>query len=133
MLNAYIDRLKNNGVYDSTAVVIMADHGNGAINSAEGMLERGNPILLIKGFDEHHKFTESEKPVSFSDLTDIYSNLLDGKSAEEALSFIADSRERYYLWYRNFQFENHMEEYLVTDKAWEWKKFTKTGKVYDLH
>ena len=133
MLNAYIERLKNNGVYDSTVVIIMADHGNGAINSAEGMLERGNPILLIKGFDEHHKFTESEKPVSFSDLTDIYSNLLDGSSAEEALSFIADSRERYYLWYRNFQFENHMEEYLVTDKAWEWKKFTKTGKVYDLH
>lgn len=133
MLNAYIERLKSNGAYDDTAIIILADHGNAAINSAEGMLERGNPMLLIKGFDERHSFTESEKPVSFADLTDIYCNLLNGSSSEEALSFINDSRERYYLWYRHFQFEYHMEEYLVADKAWEWEKFTKTGKVYDLH
>lgn len=131
-VNAYIQRLKDNGAYDNTVIVIMADHGNSALNSAEDMLERANPMLLIKGIDEHHQFAESQKPVSYVDLMDIFSNLLNGKSSEDSLSFIPDKRERIYIWYRNFQFENHMEEYVVTDKAWEWKKFKKTGKVYDL-
>ena len=133
MLNAYIERLKANNVYDNTVIVIMADHGSAALNSAEDMLVRANPMFMIKGTDEHHNFTESQKPVSYADLMDIYSNLLNGETAEEALSFIPNSRERIYMWYRNFQFENHIVEYAVTGKAWDWDKFEKTGNVYDLH
>lgn len=133
MLNAYIERLKANNAYDNTVIVIMADHGNAALDSADDMLVRANPMFLIKGIDEHHEFTESQKPVSYADLMEIYSNLLNGQAAKEALSFIPDSRERIYMWYRHFQFEYHIVEYAVTGKAWEWQKFEKTGNVYDLH
>lgn len=132
MVDAYIDRLKANGAYDNTVIIIMADHGNTDLNSAEDMLVRANPMFMIKGVNEHHEFTKSDKPLSYMDLMDIYSALLDGKTAEEATADIPDERERYFMWYRNFRLEDHIEEYVVTDKAWEWTKFKKTGKEYDL-
>lgn len=133
LLDAYIKRLKANGTYDNTVIVILADHGNTALNSATDMLVRANPLLMIKGIDEHHPYEESQKPISYGDLTEIFDNLIDGKSAEKSLEYIPDSRQRIYMWYRNFCFENHIEEYAVTGKAWEWEKFEKTGNVYDLN
>lgn len=132
MLDAYIDRLKANGAYDNTVIIVMADHGNTNLNSADDMLVRANPMFMVKGIGEHHEFTKSDKPLSYLDLMDIYSALLDDKSAEEATADIPDNRERTFMWYRNFRLEDHIEEYVVTDKAWEWTKFKKTGREYDL-
>lgn len=132
MVDAYIDRLKANDAYENTVIIVMADHGNTNLNSADDMLVRANPMFMIKGIGEHHKFAKSDKPLSYLDLMDIYSKLLDGKTAEEATEDIPDKRERYFMWYRNFRLEDHIEEYVVTDKAWEWTKFKKTGREYDL-
>lgn len=132
LLDAYIDRLKANGAYDNTVIIIMADHGNTNLNSATDMLVRANPMFMVKGINEHHEFAVSDKPLSYLDLMDIYSRLLDDKTAEEATADIPDKRERIFMWYRNFRLENHMEEYAVTGKAWEWQKFRPTGNEYDL-
>ena len=132
MVNAYIERLKANGTYDNTAIVIMADRGNTDLNSADDMLVRANPMFMMKGLNEHHDFTVSEKPLSYLDITSVFENLIDDKTAEEATADIPDKRERYFMWYRNFRHEDHIEEYVVEDKAWEWQKFKKTGNVYDL-
>lgn len=132
MVDAYIDRLKANDAYDNTVIIVMADHGNTNLNSADDMLVRANPMFMIKGIGEHHKFAKSDKPISYLDLMDIYSELLEGETAEEATEDIPDKRERYFMWYRNFRLEDHIEEYVVTDKAWEWTKFKKTGREYDL-
>lgn len=132
MLNAYIERLKANGTYDNTVIVIMADHGNTDLNSADDMLVRANPMFMMKGIEEHHEFSVSEKPLSYLDLTDVFGKLLDDKTAEESTADIPDKRERFFMWYRNFRLEDHIEEYVVEDKAWEWQKFKKTGNVYDL-
>ena len=132
MLNAYIKRLKENGAYDNSVIIIMADHGNTDLNSATDMFVRANPMFMVKGLNERHEFTVSDKPLSYLDLMDIYSELLDGKTADEATADIPDERERIFMWYRNFRLEAHIEEYVVTDKAWEWQKFTPTGNEYDL-
>lgn len=132
MLNAYIERLKANDAYDNSVIILMADHGNTNLNSSTDMLVRGNPMFMVKGINEHHEFTMSDKPLSYLDLIDIYGKLLDEKTADEAVADIPDERERFFMWYRNFRLEYHMEEYVVTDKAWEWQKFKKTGNEYDL-
>lgn len=132
MVNAYIKRLKENNAYDNTVIVIMSDHGNSNLKSSDDMLIRANPMFMVKGVNEHHEFALSDKPVSYLDLMDIYSRLLDDNTADEAFAGIPDSRERLYMWYDDFGNEDHLEEYVVTDKAWEWEKFKKTGKIYDL-
>lgn len=132
MMKAYLERLKANGTYDNTVIIIMSDHGNTNLNSATDMLVRANPMFMVKGINEHHPFEVSQKPISYLDLMDIYTKLLDDKSAAEATADIPDKRERYFMWYRNFRLEHHMEEYVVTDKAWAWQKFTKTGREFDL-
>lgn len=132
MVNAYIKRLKENSVYDNTVIVIMSDHGNSNLKSSEDMLIRGNPMFMVKGINERHEFTLSGKPVSYLDLMDVYGRLLDDNTAAEAFAGIPDSRERFYMWYDDFGNEDHIEEYVVTDKAWEWEKFKKTGNIYDL-
>ena len=132
MLGAYIDRLKANGVYDNTVIIVMSDHGNTNLNSAEDMFVRANPMFMVKGINEHHEFAVSDKPLSYLDLMDIYGKLLDDSTAAEATADIPDERERIFMWYRNFRLEDHMEEFVVTDKAWEWQKFRPTGNEYDL-
>ena len=132
MMNAYIERLKANGAYDNSVIVIMADHGNTDLNSSTDMLVRANPMFMVKGINEHHEFEVSEKPLSYLDLMDIFGNLLDDKTAAEATADIPDERERFFMWYRNFRLEDHIEEYVVTDKAWEWQKFRQTGNEFDL-
>lgn len=132
MVKAYLERLKANGAYDNTVIIIMADHGNTNLNTATDMLVRANPMFMVKGINEHHPFEVSQKPISYLDLQDIYTKLLDDKTAAEATADIPDERERYFMWYRNFRLENHIEEYVVTDKAWEWRNFKKTGREFDL-
>lgn len=132
LTKAYLDRLKENGTYDNTVIIVMADHGNTNLNSATDMFVRANPMFMIKGIGEHHEFTVSQKPISYLDLMGIYTKLLDGATAEESTADIPDKRERYFMWYRNFRHEDHMEEYVVKGKAWDWQTFEKTGREFDL-
>lgn len=132
LLKAYLERLKANGTYDNTVIIIMSDHGDTNLNSATDMLVRANPMFMIKGIGEHHEFTVSQKPISYLDLMGIYTKLLDGSTAEQATADIPDKRERYFMWYRNFRLEQHMEEYVVKGKAWDWEEFEKTGREFDL-
>jgi arylsulfatase A-like enzyme len=57
----YLEELKNNGVYDNTRIIIVADHGSGITmpDSDVNFTVRGdsfyryNPVLMVKDFDMH--------------------------------------------------------------------------------
>lgn len=132
MADAFLKRLKENGVYDNSVIIFMADHGNTDLNSAEDMFRRANPLFMVKGIGEKHDYAVSESPVSYLELMDAYSDLLDGKPAGDLFTDLDPSRPRTFMWYRNFGREDHMVEYQTTSKAWEWDKFVETGNVYDL-
>ena len=127
VIEAYINNLKENGIYDNSVIIIMADHGYYIGNGSDG---RQNPILFIKGVDEHHDMIRSDIPVSYTDLNDAYIDLLNDKKSTELFSDIPKNRERRLLWYRYLK-ENHMVEYVQTGKAWNEKTLKKTGKVFD--
>lgn len=125
MINEFIISLKESGVYDNSVIIIMADHGIGPTKS------RANPMLYIKGFDEHHDETQtSEVPMSYEDLVDAYEELLDGKKSIELFSNIDKNRERTYI-ENFFKDENHLVEYVIKGKSYESENIEATGVEYN--
>ena len=136
MIQAYIDRLKANDVYDNSVIVVMADHGYHAEGFPEelgeyGLLVRCNPIVLIKGFNEKHEMIESDIPISFADLQNAFKELISGTLSTELFSNIEYGRTRNMLWLIWGQ-EDHMVEFETDGMAREYEKFTPTGVIYDL-
>lgn len=130
VLKAYLQRLKDAGVYDNSAIVVMADHGYG-IYWDDGLLGRSNPLLAVKGVGESHAMQISEAPISYEDLQESFSRLLSGKDSTQVFDAReGDQRQRRYLLYSYLE-ENHMEEYIQTGYATDLSGFQKTGVVYD--
>lgn len=128
-LKTYIDRLKANGIYDNTAIVIVGDHGhtdNHDFNPIE--ITRLNPVLLIKGINENHELFRNDLPLIQSDLIDAYSQLLDGKQSTDLFADITNPRTRTVL-VHNLDFV--FQEYTTDGKVTEYDKFIPTGNVYE--
>lgn len=108
----YIDMIKAAGVYDNSVIIVMADHGR-----LDPMQQ--NPILFIKGVNEHHEYREDEAPISYDDLMEAYLRLLDGRSSSEVFDAReGDKRERRIL----FQDDDDnpqeiMQEFIQTGHA----------------
>jgi len=128
LMSSYIEMLKNNNVYDNSVIILIADHG---YTGSKNTLNKVNPILLIKGFNEtNKKMIISDKRISFEDLQDTYKELLDGKKNQDLFKNIPQNRVRKFIWYR-FTKENHMVEYKLDGPAWEGEKAVKTGRRFN--
>ena len=130
----YIEALKESGSYDNTVLVIMADHGyNGTVGeTGDAAWMRQCPLFLVKGINEHHDTMQiSEAPVSFEDLQEAYSRLLDGQQSDGIFDWKeGDVRERRFLSY-SFWDEDHMVEYRQTGHAQDMDTMVPTGKEYN--
>ncbi len=129
VLNRYLTSLKEAGVYDNTAIVILADHGYDDQKHSSG---RQNPLFLIKGRNESHPMTVSEEPITYDYLPEIYQNLLDGRTGIDALPEDRDpSAPRRYMHF-DYGNETHIVEMeLVNAKAAESSALKGTGRVFD--
>ncbi len=126
IVDAFLNRLKENNIYDNSIIIVIADHGY-----KDGTpYGRQNPILYIKGLNEHHKMITSDKPISFVDLIDAYLELLDGKKSTELFNNIPQERTRRFLWYVTYG-EDHIVEYIQTGKAWDESTLVKTGREFN--
>lgn len=103
LVKTYLEKLKANGFYDNSVIVIMADHGYWY----EMPNFRQNPILLIKGIGESHSFIVSHTPVSHADLQKTFASLELGCSAEN--SVIENNRRRYLFRQYDFPFEEYFQ------------------------
>lgn len=123
--NEFLNRIKESGYYDNSIIVVMADHGFQHNNGT-----RFNPVFLVKGINEHHDLSISNKMVSYDDLMNAFSELMDGKKSNEILSDIGQERKRTFI-ENTFSNENHMIEYETEGHAWEKEKFVETGRTFD--
>ena len=125
---AYIKYLKDNNAYDNATIVFMADHGYGYDGT-----DRQNPILYIKGpNEEHDQMLVSDKQVSYEDLCQAFTELIDGRSSTEIFSELpTDGRVRRYI-NNHYSAEEHMDEYEQTGKAWDVTTLKLTGRSFDL-
>ena len=126
VIEKYLNRIKNSGQYDNSVIIILADHGNNGYNP----VGRQNPILYIKGINEHHDTINiSDKKVSYADLNDtIYTDLLNNKQSNELLNDITNNRVRRFIYYKDY---DKMREQTLDGYAWETNKLKDTGKVYE--
>ena len=122
----YLNKLKENNVYDNSVIIIMADHGY----STEGLIGRQNPILFIKGIGEHHDMKTSNAPISYADLQDAYQLLLAGKSGEQVFDWEEGQvRQRKYLLYK-YEEEEKMYEYVTEGDAADTEAMEATGREF---
>ena len=129
IVQLYLEKLKSADVYDNTAIIIMADHGYDL--EGNGNTGRENPLFLIKGMNESHEFRVSEQPVSYEDLMDIYTGLLDGKSAEELIGYSEnDYRDRRIIVF-DLTHSEDFYEYYQTGYASDESTMIPTGRVYN--
>ena len=126
LIDAYINWLKENDTYDNTAIVITSDHGYADAN----LIGRQNPILYIKGIDEHHDLKSSNKKISSLDYSDTIIELLNRKKTDELFLDLKENRERTFIWYK-FLKENKMVEYVQKGNAWNEDTIKKTGIEYN--
>lgn len=109
----YIEKLKEEGIYDNTVIIITADHG---INMENDNYLRNNPILFVKGLNEHHDTMQrSSAPAAHEDFLEMYSRLLEGAQSDEIFDWEeGDYRERvYYIGEK----ESKLEKYIQTGQA----------------
>ncbi len=63
ILSEYLEEMKKEGVYESSTVIILGDHGR----HEDGNIE-ANPAILIKRPDEKHELAHDAAPVHFRNL-----------------------------------------------------------------
>lgn len=122
MIKKYLERLRENDVYDNSVIIIMSDHGHG-----DETIERSNPILYIKGFDEKHDYDRSEKKISYENLNDAYMQLLNGDKTEQLFINIDNSRRRILY---NELYNPNLTEMIQTGDAWDTDTIIETGNKY---
>ena len=125
----YLQKLKDSGTYDNSAILIMADHGYGH-NETIPIVGRGNPFLAIKGRNERHALHISDAPISYEDLQSAYLRLLDGSAGDQVFDYKeGEQRERRFLCHF-YEAEDHMAEYVQTGDASDSSTMTFTGQEY---
>lgn len=124
---SFLQKLKDNDVYDNTIIIILADHG---YNDSSILLKQ-HPILLIKGLNESHELQFSKAPISFADLTTAYSRLLAGNSSVSVFDYQEnDQRKRRYLYY-DYNEESHLIEYYQSGEVDNMETFLPSGQEYN--
>ncbi len=135
LTKAYLEKLKASGVYDNSIIIVMADHGFDSELADQGHTFEGrqNPILFIKGLNEHHELQISQAPISFEDLPEAYGMLLNGSLSTDCFPWSeGDYRERRYLYYdlNDGVGEKHMVEYIQTGDAKDSDTLLLTGREF---
>ena len=127
LLDSYFTELKEAGIYDNSAIIIMADHGNNDYHQ--------NPIFLVKGMGEKHDFLISDKEVSYEDIQSILKNLKNTKSAENSVPDRTGDERIYY-----FYNDSHLQEDSYSEDIIEYKSsghakdkdaLMETGVIYE--
>lgn len=142
MLEGYFDFLKENGLYDNSVIIVMADHGERIDDKNEyNTLEYAcNPILFVKGMGETSDAGHVSKyPVSYDDLGDVYAALLKGAAGTELFDEDELSDRPRYYWrysYSNaiYAEEENMREYEIKGDVSNpaSASYEKTGTEYSV-
>jgi hypothetical protein len=132
VLAAYINRLKEEGVYDNSVIIIMSDHG---FNREIGDIpdDRQHAVLFVKGINEHHDSMQTDSaPISQADFQEAYIKLLDGADSSEIFDWKeGDVRQRRYMFHLPVkEDERVIYEFVETGDSSNTEDIERTGNFY---
>ncbi len=129
VIDRYLTKLKDAGVYDNSVIIIMSDHGFDPENDTSSY-GRQNPVFFVKGIGEKHDFQTSYVPAAYEDLQEAYVKLLDGAPGDAIFPYEeGKQRERRFLYYENSSYTIY--EWMQTGAAWELDAYRETGVTYE--
>lgn len=119
----YLEQLRALGVYDRSAVLILADHGTDTVH---------RPLLLLKRPGDTGEMAVNDAPVSYADLPATYVALLTGAQAGTELWSIPQGQARTRLYYHESSRNNafHLYEYSTQALSPSWEELIPTGRVF---
>ena len=131
VIENYLNQLRQNGVYDNTAILIMSDHGTGIhLDGSETLEGRQHSIFLAKGFGEQHDYAVNEAPLSYADLQTVYQRILNGNSSDELIDYQAgDQRDRRFLEATD---DGVLVEKIQKGAAGDFDTIEATGNIYKI-
>lgn len=119
----YLEQLRALGVYDRSAVLILADHGTETVH---------RPLLLLKRLGDTGEMAVNDAPVSYADLPATYVALLTGAQAGTELWSIPQGQARTRLYYHESSRNNafNLYEYSTQALSPSWEELIPTGRVF---
>lgn len=119
----YLEQLRALGVYDRSAVLILADHGTETVH---------RPLLLLKRPGDTGEMAVNDAPVSYTDLPATYVALLTGAQAGTELWSIPQGQARTRLYYHESSRNNafNLYEYSTQALSPSWEELIPTGRVF---
>ena len=128
----YAQRLKEAGVYDNTAIVVMSDHGYARSEDENLSTLQQHPILLVKGIGESgDELDVNNAPISYEDLAQALVKLAGGEGGNNIFPWNeGDARERRFLMYEWTDL-NYFEEYVQTGQAEDMDTLLPTGRIFE--
>lgn len=119
----YLEQLRALGVYDRSAVLILADHGTETVH---------RPLLLLKRPGDTGEMAVNDAPVSYADLPATYVALLTGAQTGTELWSIPQGQARTRLYYHESSRNNafNLYEYSTQALSPSWEELIPTGRVF---
>lgn len=123
LVGDYLEQLRALGVYDRSAVLILADHGTDTVH---------RPLLLLKRPGDTGEMAVNDAPVSYADLPATYVALLTGAQAGTELWSIPQGQARTRLYYHESSRNNafNLYEYSTQALSPSWEELIPTGRVF---
>ena len=129
VIRRFIRQLKNNGLYDSSTIIVMADHGE--LDLAQ------NPLFMIKNAGESHAFAVSDEKMSWEYLSDLWIDLAGGRKIDASFfsGHAGGNMQRRYLYYEwddawKRDYMPAMEEYICAGNVMDPESMKPTGMTY---
>lgn len=131
IIKQFIACLKQNGIYDNSAIIILADHGYTVnTNDKDYTKQRMNPILMVKGINESHKFSVSSAPISYEDIAGGIVKLIEKKSSNEIFDYTEGNVRTRRTFLFDYMQEKNMSEYITDSRADDVDAMKATGKTF---
>ena len=146
IIEEYISKLKEMGLYDQSTIIVTADHGYSGPGGDGDKLERvitACPLLMVKlpGSDTSKPLAVSHAPVCHEDLFATVENALGAKisgtgSGKAVTDFReGEARDRYYYFIASWKYagpEVCLREYVIDGDAEDIANWKLTGNWWDI-